>query len=261
MRKSQSCRGIACVRKRVITSKKLFLGRNGKKFAPTIAVGGALTLSAPLLPSVAQETDAALAQSIGQARMNLAARLTVLGQTVAAAACMLDSGYDIAHERELLEETHKDFTRLLWALEHGDMTVGVPTPERNRSAVVAIRDIHAIWEPMDASAVALLEGDHPHDDAGANKALLEKTELLASIIVNEYADPFQVLLTDALAISLAEQQQMFAEKLKRAACEIGGGHADRFVRRVRGGGDGTMPLSFVSISMSDLGRSVYVALT
>ncbi len=126
--------------------------------------------------------------------MNLAGRLTVLGQTVAAAACMLDSGYDIAHERELLEEAHRDFTRLLWALEHWDMTVGVPTPERNRSAVVAIRDIHAIWEPMDASAIALLEGDQPHDHAmaiaGANQALLEKTEFLASIIVNEYADPF-----------------------------------------------------------------------
>ncbi|WP_411892335.1 hypothetical protein [Yoonia sp. SDW83-1] len=138
--------------------------RHGKKFALTIAVGGALTLSAPLLHSVAQETDAALAQSIdggGRARMNLAGRLTVLGQTVAATACMLDSGYDIAHERDVLEEAHEDFTRLLWALEHGDMTVGIPTPERNRSAVVAIRDIHAIWEPMDASAIALLEGDHP----------------------------------------------------------------------------------------------------
>ncbi|MFG5380213.1 hypothetical protein [Yoonia sp. R2-816] len=175
--------------------------------------------------------------------MNLAGRLTVLGQTVAAAACMLDSGYDIAHERELLEETHEDFTRLLWALEHGDMTVGIPTPERNRSAVVAIRDIHAIWEPMDASAIALLEVDHPHDHAmaiaGANQALLEKTELLASIIVNEYADPFEVLLTDALAIPLAG----------RPACWV------------RGGGDGTMPLPFVSIRRSDLGRSVYLALT
>ncbi len=171
--------------------------------------------------------------------MNLAGRLTVLGQTVAATACMLDSGYDIAHERDVLEEAHEDFTRLLWALEHGDMTVGIPTPERNRSAVVAIREIHAIWEPMDASAVALLEGDHPYDHAGANEAQLEKTEPLASIIVNEYADPFEVLLTDALAIPLAG----------RTACWV------------RGGGDGTMPLPFFSIRSSDLGRSVHLALT
>ncbi|WP_411892336.1 hypothetical protein [Yoonia sp. SDW83-1] len=56
-----------------------------------------------------------------------------------------------------------------------------------------------------------------------------KTEFLVSIIVNECADPFEVLLTDALAISLAERQEMFAEKLKREACEIGGGHADAAV--------------------------------
>ncbi len=125
----------------------------------------------------------------------------------------------------------------------GDMTVGIPTPERNRSAVVAIRETHAIWEPMDASAIALLKGGDPHDHAmaiaGANQTLLEKTELLASIIVNEYADPFEVLLTDALAIPLAG----------RPACWV------------RGGGDGTMPLPFVSIRRSDLGRSVYLALT
>ncbi len=206
-----------CQKTRGNEYEKIYSGRHVKKFTLTIAVGEALTLSAPLIHSVAQENGAALAQSIdggGRVRMNLAARLTVLGQTVAAAACMLDSGYDIAHEWEVLEETHEDFTRLLWALEHGDMTVGIATPERNRSAVVAIRDIHAIWEPIDASAIALLEGDHPHDHAGANKALLEKTELLASIIVNEYADPFEVLLTDAAVIDdFSETINMFGTTL------------------------------------------------
>ncbi len=38
-----------------------------------------------------------------------------------------------------------------------------------------------------------------------------------------------MLLTDTLVISLAERQEMFAEKLKREACEIGSGHADAAV--------------------------------
>ena len=216
-----------------MSARYSIIGRTGRKLAAAAAIGGTLVFSAPFVPLVAQQSGAAQAQSIdggGRARMNLAGRLMVLGQTVAAAACMMDAGYNMQHERDVLEEAHEDFTRLLWALEHGDMTLGIPTPEHKSAAVVAIREIHEIWEPMDASAIAMLEGDHPHEHAlaiaEANQALLEKTELLASIIINEYADPFEVLLTDALAISLAERQEMFAEKLKREACEIGGGHAD-----------------------------------
>ncbi|MBM7068143.1 PDC sensor domain-containing protein [Actibacterium sp. 188UL27-1] len=179
----------------------------------------------------------AMAQGLeegGRARINAAEQLAILGQKLAAAACSIDLGYNVAEEKEVLRDAHDDFIRMLDALEFGNQRVGIPTPETYRKAKIALNDIRTLWGPMDKAAMAMLD-DNPAPEhakliAQTNQQLLKDTEKLASIILNEYANPFDLVLADALAINIAERQEIFSQKLKREACEIAGGHADNAIK-------------------------------
>lgn len=198
------------------------------------ATAAAITfaLATPFVGFGVSADTAALAQEPadgGRARMNAAGYLPILSQTTAAAACMLHHGYDIAHETDLLDSAQEGFNRKLAALQHGDPAIGIPTPENNRMTVAEIEELRSLWAPMNKAIDSLL-GD-PSDTAAAdliakqNLLVLKESEKLFSTILNEYTNPFDTLLADALAVSFAERQEMFAEKLKREACEIGAGVA------------------------------------
>jgi len=170
----------------------------------------------------------------GRARMNVAGRLPILVETMAAAACMLDNGFDIDHERVILKEAHDEFIRMMDALQHGEPRVGVPTPEHRRKTVMEIEELRTRWAPMDSAIMAFLTDKPTHDQAviiaNQNQAVVTQSEKVFSIILNQYTNPFEMQLGDAIAVSFAERQEVFAEKLKREACEIGSGHADAAVR-------------------------------
>jgi len=171
---------------------------------------------------------AQVAQEGGRARMNVAGRLPILAETMAAAACMLDNDYDIDHERVILKEAHDEFIQMLDALEQGEPRIGVPTPERRRKTLIEIEQLRALWAPMDSAVMAFLTDKPTHDQAEIiakqNQAVVAQSEKLFSIILNQYTNPFEMQLGDAIAVSFAERQEVFAEKLKREACEIGSEH-------------------------------------
>ena len=188
--------------------------------------------TAPITSFSVADTGKALAQAPeegGRARMNVAGRLPVLSQTMAAAACMLNAGFDLDHERALLKKSHNDFVRMLDALQNGNPRIGVPTPENKRSTLVEIDELRALWQPMDEAIIALLSENAGPEQAAViareNRVVLEKSERLFSTVMDQYTTPFEMVMADAMSISFAERQEVFAEKLRREACEIGSGIA------------------------------------
>jgi len=170
----------------------------------------------------------------GRARMNVAGRLPILAETMAAAACMLDEGFDIDHERVLLKEAHDDFIRMIDALQYGEPGVGVPTSENRRKTLQEIEELRTLWAPMDSAIMAFLTDKPTHDQAEIiakqNQAVVAQSEKIFSTILNQYTNPFEMLLGDAVAVAFAERQEVFAEKLKREACEIGSDHGNAEIR-------------------------------
>ncbi len=198
----------------------------------TASLAAILSVVTPIAGvSIAKTTEAAAQEpgDGGRARMNVAGKLPIYSETIAAAACMLQQGFDVAHERELLEKKQTEYLKLLDALQHGEPSLGIPTPESHRKTVVEIEELRTLYAPMDAAITGLL-ADAPNNAYAAliaqqNYPVTEQGEKLFNVILNEYTNPFEMLLADAIAMSFAERQEMFAERLKREACEIGSGNA------------------------------------
>lgn len=198
----------------------------------TSAAIAALTLTgAPLVTSADDNSGAALAQGLddgGRGRINVAGKMNVLSQTTAGASCLISVGIDASHEMDVLAKAQDDFNRMLWAMEHGDPQLGVPTAETYSKVVVLLRDIHDFWDPMDAAITRVLDGAAAPVDfeliAQNSSELLEKTDLLSSTLIGVYTNPFDFMLTDALAVSFAERQEVFANKLLREACDVYSGN-------------------------------------
>ena len=199
----------------------------------TIALASVLFILFPFSGLGIISSGVAVAQEPGdggRARINVAGRLPILAETMAAAACMLDEGFDIDHERQVLKEAHDDFIRMIDALQHGEPRVGIPTPENHRKTLTEIEELRSFWAPMDSAVMAFLTDKPTHEQAEIiakqNRAVVAQSEIVFSVILNEYTNPFEMLLSDAVAVSFAERQEVFAEKLKREACEIGSGHGN-----------------------------------
>jgi hypothetical protein len=145
---------------------------------------------------------------------------------MAAAVCIIDLGFDLEHETHVLEDARDEFNQMLHALEFGNLALGIPTAEHNSRAIRAIRAVHEAWTPFEIAVNAVLAGDHTAEAAvtiiETNGDLLEKTEYLVATIEAEHTNPSEVLLADAIAITIAERQEMLAHKMILEACEIEG---------------------------------------
>jgi len=215
----------------VHSESEITMTRLTKRLCATAAISALCLVSAPFVGTAENDTGAALAQGLddgGRARINVAGKMNVLSQTTAASSCLIAVGIDADHERDVLAKAQDDFNRMLWAMEHGDLQVGIPTPESYSKVIVLLSDIHDFWDPMDAAITRVLDGGSSPADfeliAQNSAELLNKTDLMSSTVRNAYANPFDLLLTDALAISFAERQEVFAMKLLREACDIHSGN-------------------------------------
>ena len=196
-----------------------------------LTLGLALNIVAPFLPSAevfsaSVYAEAAATDGGGKARINVAEDLTIMSQSMAAAVCIIDLGFDLEHEIHVLEDARDEFNQMLHALEFGNLALGIPTAEHNSRAIRAIRAVHEAWTPFEIAVNAVLAGDHTAEAAvtiiETNGDLLEKTEYLVATIEAEHTNPSEVLLADAIAITIAERQEMLAHKMILEACEIEG---------------------------------------
>ena len=78
-------------------------------------------------------------------RVHLAEKLTVLSQQVASAGCRLGGMIGTTDAREDLARSQNRFNRILDALEHGSINLGVPTAEKYAIARRSIANVRAVW--------------------------------------------------------------------------------------------------------------------
>ena len=159
----------------------------------------------------------------GKARINLAGKLKTLSQEIAASACDIGAGLDLELAEADLERSLYDFESIIAALEHGDVLLGIPSPEEDLKTLHAIEQLHIVWDPLDAAVKTLLE----NGDAQAaklilaqNLELLNSADILASQITGQYSDPAQLLQVDAMAIGIAGRQRMLSQQIRKEACEL-----------------------------------------
>lgn len=198
----------------------------------------ALTLSLALAPilvsptAVARDVISAKTTDITQIaivsdssdRIDIADQLPMLGQRVAAAACVLTSGIEEDKSLAVLETSYLQFEAITKALRDGDPEMNIPEPETRRLTLHDIDQVWATWGTTHDAVLDILE-DHTDDDAAHviddhNLEVLEATTVLAGDIAAQYTHPYEITQDNALLISLAGRQRMLTQKMIKDSCEI-----------------------------------------
>jgi hypothetical protein len=174
----------------------------------------------------AQSQDAALYDG-GKARVNRALGLRALTESVASASCRFDAGIEAETAGYDLQHVHDSFDAILNGLEHGDRTLGMPGVEATPRILHAVESTHAVWDPMEHAALAMLAGTATDADAAtirnSHAALFEQTTNLAADVSGKYTNPQELLQSDATVLNFAGRQSALAQRMTRTVCELASG--------------------------------------
>jgi len=157
--------------------------------ALSTAIFLAMTPAAFAETAEAQVLDAKVIEEVGGAeRINLAGKLRMLSQRLPAAACYLHAGVAPDLAKKVLAGTTAEFEQIVYALEHGDPSLGIFGPEKRRKTLAALAALHEKWDPLDAAAHLIL-------DEGPSTSLIQQ-----------------------LRIDIAGRQRMLSQRMSKDAC-------------------------------------------
>jgi hypothetical protein len=179
-------------------------------------------------PAWAQLIDRSLYNG-GKARVNRSASLRSLTEAVASASCRVNGVIDTEIAQQELFSSREDFNRIIDGLVNGSPALGMPGAEERARTLEALRDTAMLWEPLDIAAERLASDPGTGADAatiGDGYAdLFEQTVFLAAVVSGQYADPQQLLQSDATVLNFAVRQRALAYRMTRAMCELATGTA------------------------------------
>lgn len=182
-------------------------------------------------PVSAQDFDPSLYNG-GKARVNRSASLRSLTEAVASASCRVSGGIGTDVAKEDLSYARQDFDTIMDGLINGSAALGMPGAESRARTINTLNDTVVLWQPLDTAAANLASGSGAGADASTINAgyvqLFDQTELLAAVVSGQYADPQQLLQSDATVLNFAVRQRALAYRMTRAMCELatGTGTAD-----------------------------------
>ena len=179
-------------------------------------------------PASAQAGDQLLYNG-GKARVNRSASLRSLTEAVASASCRVNGGIDTEATREELTASRDEFGTIIDGLVNGSAILGMPGAEERGRTLKALSETSAKWAPLNIAAERLSSGSGAGADAmiisDGYKDLFVQTENLAAAISGQYADPQQLLQSDATVLNFAVRQRALAYRMTRAMCELATGTA------------------------------------
>ena len=179
-------------------------------------------------PASAQASDQLLYNG-GKARVNRSASLRSLTEAVAAASCRVNGGIDTEATREALSASRDEFGKIIDGLVNGSAILGMPGAEERGRTLKTLSETSAKWAPLNIAAERLSSGSGAGADAmiisDGYKDLFVQTENLAAAISGQYADPQQLLQSDATVLNFAIRQRALAYRMSRAMCELATGTA------------------------------------
>lgn len=191
----------------------------------TAACATALSLSLAV-PLTAETITGKQSQFVedagGSQRINFSGKLRMLSQRIPAAACNLNAGVDPDGSRAILEAAMAEFDSILYALEFGDVNLGIYGAEERRRTLRVIEEVHAKMDPLEDALKAIGDGV-PSDEsiqslADGNMEVLEMAKLLVDEITGEYANPVALSQSDAITIDIAGRQRMLTQMVSKDVC-------------------------------------------
>ena len=199
----------------------------------SIAVLTTVLMSTSGLASVQptiQPTDPSvgLVDDIGSAdRIKYSDRLRTLTQTLASAACHLNSGIDVDVNKAILENGIQEFDYLSTSLRYGNAELNIIGEEGDPKTKRAMELLEREWTPMKAAFSDILE---TNDDANAlsviyngNDRLLKWAGVLETQLEAQYSNPTELLQSDAMLMEISGKQSMTTQRLSFIACKIQSG--------------------------------------
>lgn len=156
--------------------------------------------------------------------------LRTISQEVPAAACHLHNGVATELSAKLLLEGVQNFDVMADALLHGNAQYGIVGGEERAKTIRLIEEIQVAWAPLKAASEQILAD--PSDESAlevlyANASdMLDQTYYLLSELEGQYANPVELLYSDALLLEVAGRQSMLSQRLSFLGCLVWSGAAD-----------------------------------
>lgn len=181
------------------------------------AVGANLNTTVVQPVSYAEDTGDTL-------RVESAEFLRILGQQAAAAACFMYNDIDRDLSGTMLTNARDAFDMHYQALLNGDETIGIIGGEQRKKTVAKLEAIGTLWIEF-RGAVETILNDPKNSDAvqlikSKNLELLEMTDVLVAEVEAQYANPVELMQSDALMIEIVGRQAMMTQKIAKDACKI-----------------------------------------
>ncbi len=174
----------------------------------------------------------------GAERIETAEFMRAITQEAVAAACFLHNGIEPEISRTLLIEAGAGFEMRMDALLNGNEELGIIGGETRKKTVLGLNKIKETWQPV-AAAIETLASD-PSDQQAlkdikeVDASLSKMLDKLTSVIESDYANPSEVIQSDAMAIEIAGRQAMMSQKIAKYACKIYTGNTSDDVKKLLG---------------------------
>lgn len=197
------------------------------KWKLTLGIVAGLAIAAPIstayAPLYAQGKFDAAAY-----RINLAGRQRMLTQQMAKAACFIE--IDIEKERHLamLAEARAVFDTSLHQLRDGGGQPAIAA-EDDRRTLEGLKVVFEHWETFKVAVdhvieIGAVEFETEEIILESNVITLEDMNKTVSLIEQEYANPNQVMMGQAVAINIFGRQRMLSQKATKEFCYVVGDH-------------------------------------
>lgn len=188
---------------------------------PATATGPVPAVSSPVAEG-RHRNDVGVAE-----RITAAARVRTLSAEIFAAACHMQTGVLPVEGYAQLRAARNEMRRLLNALEFGDPALRILGAEHRARTIADLHAVRVVWAPAKEQVNALLRTTTAPAPRRALRAFEEVLEdyssVLASTVSGQYANPFEMLAVDALALDLAARQALQTQRIAALACAIGAG--------------------------------------
>ena len=196
-----------------------------KSFQKPLRLSLAVALSAGMSLAITGPAQAQFVEEVGASqRIDLSGKLRMLSERIPALACNRQAGISPETTSELLAQATTEFDTIIQALKFGNEDIGIIGAEERRKTIAAIDVVLEHWTSLHAAVDDIAATGGNIDEvillAQNAKPMLAEAKLLVSEISAQYADPTELLQSDALVIDFAGRQRMLAQKMSKDVCLI-----------------------------------------
>lgn len=164
----------------------------------------------------------------GKYRISLASRQKMLSQRIAMTACFVELGVKKDVNLEKLRRAHDVFDSTLIELRDGGGEYDIP-PEKDRRTLEGLESVQSHWTDFSKTIQGVLETgevtyEAEEDILSKNLMALEDMKKIASLVEQEYANPNNLMMDAAIAMSIVSRQRMLLQKATKEFCYVVADH-------------------------------------